>query len=231
MGCPYCQTGKMGLIRSLTAGEIVNQVYSVPETSKVTHVVFMGMGEPLDNLDEVLKACHILTAQWGFAISPQKITVSTVGLSDRLDDFLERSGCNLTMSLYSPFSDERLRMIPAEASNPSAGIIGKMKKAATSGKRRFSIAYMMIRGINDTERHLEELIRILKGSAIRVNILPFHTINSRSTEPPVTARMEYFRHMLVSSGISASVRRSRGNDISAACGLLAAGHIHKKNSC
>ncbi len=227
MGCPYCLTGKMGLIRNLTAGEIVNQVYSIPESSKVTHVVFMGMGEPLDNLEEVLKACRILTAQWGFAISPLKITVSTVGVKSRINDFLEKSGCNLTLSLYSPFPEERLRMIPAETSNPSAEIIETMMRFSSHGKRRFSIAYMMISGVNDTERHLNELIRILKGSVVRVNLLPYHRINSGSAEPATIERVEYFKHMLVNSGISASVRRSRGNDIYAACGLLAAGHILK----
>ena len=223
MKCPFCMTGKMGFIRNLTAGEMINQVLAVPDPGKITHVVFMGMGEPLDNLGEVLKACRILTASWGLALSPRRITVSTVGITGKMQEFLDGSECNLTLSLYSPFPSERASVIPAEKNNPEEGLIELMKKYASRGKRRLSIAYMMINNVNDSDKHLEAIIKLLKGTGIRSNLLPYHSINDDPYESSPVKKMEYFKHRLVISGISASIRKSRGNDISAACGLLASG--------
>jgi 23S rRNA (adenine2503-C2)-methyltransferase len=221
MGCNFCVTGRYGFHGDLSAGDIVNQIIAIPPAEKVTHVVFMGMGEPLDNLGNVIKACKIITSEWGLAISPRNVTVSSVGISPGVDAFLEQSACNLTVSLYSPFSEERVRVIPAESVYPVHEIIKKMKQYPLRKKRRLSIAYVMIKDVNDTGRHMEALADLLKGSEIRVNLLPYH----RSENDPLTSSSEekllYFKHNLVTSGISASVRRSRGADISAACGLLA----------
>jgi 23S rRNA (adenine2503-C2)-methyltransferase len=223
MGCPFCLTSGYGFRGNLSSGEIINQVLSIPEAGSVTHVVFMGMGEPFDNTGEVLKACNILTSQWGMAMSPRNITVSTVGIIDGVRRFLDESDCNLTLSLFSPFSSERLSVIPAEKANPSKDIISIIKSYKARKKRRFSIAYVMIAGINDTDEHLKELINILAGSSLRVNLLPYHPAgNDRFSSSDITT-MQYFRQKLFLSGISASVRRSRGSDISAACGLLAGG--------
>lgn len=230
MGCPFCLTGKMGFNRNLKAGEMISQVLSVPDPGKVTHVVFMGMGEPLDNLGEVIEACRILTASWGLALSPKRITVSTVGITEKIREFLEMSDCNLTLSLYSPFTSERVSVIPTEKKNSATGIIDLMKEYSHKGKRRMSIAYMMINNVNDTEEHLEEIVRLLKGTGIRVNLLPYHRIINDPYETSPVKRMEHFKHSLVISGISASIRRSRGNDISAACGLLASGLNSKTDS-
>jgi len=222
MGCPNCVSGAYGFHGNLTAEEIVMQALSVNSASGVTHVVFMGMGEPMDNLDNVLKACEILTAQWGLALSPRNITVSTTGILSGVKRFLKESDCNLTLSLHSPFSAERAKIIPIESKYPFTDLLAEMKSAKLKKGRRLSVAYMMIDGVNDSDEHLKELILLLKGYDIRVNILPFHKSPDCTLNPSPQERMQYFKHSLVCAGILASIRKSRGGDISAACGLLAA---------
>jgi 23S rRNA (adenine2503-C2)-methyltransferase len=223
MGCPFCLTGRFGFKGDLSAGEIVGQVMSIPYSREITHVVFMGMGEPLDNTEEVLKACSILTSSWGLAISPGNVTVSTVGITPGVKRFLGESVCNLALSLFSPFAEERAKVVPAERKFPAREIIRMLREYPTTGKRRFTIAYVMIAGMNDTESHLDELTELLKGTKIRVNLLRYHATGQDNCTPSSPERMEYFLQKLTDSGISASVRKSRGADISAACGLLAAG--------
>jgi 23S rRNA (adenine2503-C2)-methyltransferase len=223
MGCTFCVTGRYGFRGSLTAGEIVNQIIALPYTDNVTHVVFMGMGEPMDNLENVLKACKIITAEWGLAISSRNVTVSTVGLMPQVDQFLHRSDCNLTLSFFSAFPEERKKMVPAETHTQANGIIDIMKNFHVKKGRRISLAYNMIRGLNDTESHLKGLISILRGSQIRVNLLSYHPGPNDKKCSSSAKRMQFFKHNLVISGISASIRKSRGTDISAACGLLASG--------
>lgn len=225
MGCPFCVTGGYGFHGDLSAGEIVNQVISLPEAREVTHVVYMGMGEPMDNIDNVLKACEIMTAEWGMALGRANVTVSTIGIKPGLMKFLENSQCNITLSLYSPFPDERRKVIPSEAKYPAGELIQIMKEYPAGKKRRFSVAYVMISGVNDTDRHLRELRRIFHGSKIRINLIPYHPVHGSPGKPPSPERMQYFKHELVTFGIQASVRQSRGVDISAACGLLATGLI------
>ena len=228
MGCPFCVTARYGFHGNLDAGDIVNQILGIPPAGNVTHVVFMGMGEPLDNTDNVIKACEILTSEWGMALSPGNITVSTVGITPSVIPFLEKTRCNLTISLFSPFPEERIKFIPAEKKYPVAGIIDILKRFPVKKKRRFSAAFVMISGINDTDRHLDGLKKMLKGSGIRVNLLPYHRIEGDDNVTSSEERMMHFRHNLVISGISASIRRSRGADISAACGLLASGLVQQK---
>jgi len=223
MGCPFCVTSGYGFAGDLTAGEIVNQVISIADAAVVTHVVFMGMGEPMDNLDNVLKACEILTAEWGLSISPRNITVSTVGITPGIVRFLRSSSCNLTVSLHSPYSDERKRIIPVESKYPVHEIIRILKEFPLTKNRRVSIAYIMIKNMNDTDMHLDALKELLKDSDIRVNLLPYHKVAEDINDSSSPERMQYFKHNLIISGISASVRKSRGADISAACGLLATG--------
>lgn len=223
MGCSFCATARFGFKGNLTAGEILNQIISIPHPEDITHVVFMGMGEPMDNLENVLKVCRILTSGWGLSISARHITVSTVGIMPEVEQFLLRSDCNLTLSLFSPFTCEREKVVPAERLYPANIMIELMKKTPAKKKRRLSIAYVMLKNINDTDDHLEELITILKDSVIRVNLLSYHRTPDDQYYSSSAERMQYFKHKLVVSGISASIRKSRGTDISAACGLLAAG--------
>ena len=221
MGCSFCATAAYGFFGNLTAGEIVGQVLSVNATRKVTHVVMMGMGEPMDNLDNVMKACNILTSEWGLALSPGNITVSSVGIMTGIADFLSYSRCNLAISLLSPFPGERKSMVPAESKNPVGEILDFLRGYPLKGKRRISIAYVMIRGTNDTDGHLSALMSLVKGSGIRVNLLAYHPVHDDHKESSAAERMLYFKHRMVTEGISASIRKSRGSDISAACGLLA----------
>ncbi len=223
MGCPFCVTAKYGFHGNLDAHSIVNQIIGIPEASTVTHVVFMGMGEPLDNLENVLKACKIITAEWGLSLSPANVTVSTVGITPGVVRFLEESDCNLTLSLHSPFREERKRVVPVENKYPFHEITEIMKRFPLKKKRRLSIAYIMMEEVNDTNDHLEGLKSLLGGSEIRVNLLPYHPVKDELTRSSSPEKMNYFKHELVISGISASVRKSRGIDISAACGLLASG--------
>jgi 23S rRNA (adenine2503-C2)-methyltransferase len=230
MGCTFCATARYGFRGNLTAGEIINQIIGIPEARSITHIVFMGMGEPLDNLDNVLRACSIINAEWGLAISPRNVTVSTVGLLEGVGRFLQQSECNLTLSLYSPFEEERKMAIPAENSNPMLRITELLKSFPVKKKRRISIAYVMLREFNDTDSHLEALKALLRGSAVRVNLLPYHPVPGNQHTSSSLERMQFFKHSLMMAGISASIRNSRGKDISAACGLLASGLMTDKNS-
>lgn len=225
MGCRFCATGQSGWRGNLTAGELVNQVVSLPH--KVTHVVLMGMGEPGDNIGEVIKALRVLTAEWGLAIGKRRVTVSTVGVTPAVKRLLEETECNITLSLYSPFPGERLEVIPSEAAWTYTETLDLMKKYMADRDRRFTVAYVMVKGKNDTEKHLEELKKILSGTGVRINLLPYHQTGSDSDCSSDRETMMRFKHLLVTSGIGASVRRSRGEDIEAACGMLAAGRTKK----
>jgi 23S rRNA (adenine2503-C2)-methyltransferase len=223
MGCSFCVTAAYGFHGNLSAGEIVNQVLSVSGSEKVTHVVLMGMGEPMDNLDNVLKACQILTSEWGLSLSPRNVTVSTVGIKPAIVKFLVNSECNLVLSLFSPFPEEREGLVPAEKKYPVRDILEILRNYPLRKKRRLSLAYVMIKDVNDSDIHLQELRSLAGGSGIRVNLLPYHQGYKDSKISSSQERMMYFKHNLVTSGISASIRKSRGIDISAACGLLASG--------
>lgn len=221
MGCHFCATGLNGWRGNLTAGEIINQVVSLPH--KVTHVVLMGMGEPGDNIDEVIKALKVLTAEWGMAIGKSRVTVSTVGITPAVKRLLEETECNITLSLYSPFPEERREAIPAETAWPYKESLDLMKTFRPGRYRRFTVAYVMIKGKNDTDKHLEELKRLFSGTGIRVNLLPYHRPGTDGDCSTDSETMMRFKHLLVTSGVGASVRKSRGLDIEAACGMLAAG--------
>jgi 23S rRNA (adenine2503-C2)-methyltransferase len=221
MGCPFCATGKYGFHGNLDTRDIINQVLSLPKAGKVNRVVFMGMGEPMDNLENVLKACSIMTAEWGLSLGCSNITVSTVGITPRVREYLEKSDCNLALSLFSPFPGERIRVVPAEKKYPAIEIIELMKEYAGIKRRRMTVAYIMIKGRNDKEVHLQELRKLFAGSGIRINLLPYHSIPGDSNISSGQETMQYFKHELIMAGISASIRKSRGIDVSAACGLLA----------
>lgn len=227
MGCRFCATGQNGWNGNLTAGEIVNQVISLPY--KITHVVMMGMGEPGDNIDEVIRACTVLTAEWGLAVGRSRVTVSTVGVLPSVVRLLNETDCNITLSLHSPFSEERKAVIPAEGRWPFKETLGLMKNFSIRRNRRFTVAYVMISGVNDSDAHLEPLKMLLTGTGIRVNLLPYHPLAGDSLVSSDTVTMMRFKHLLVTSGIGASVRKSRGADIAAACGMLAANALNDES--
>lgn len=220
MGCMFCLTGKQGFAAQLTAAEIMNQIMSVPEAVKLTNIVFMGMGEPFDNTLALLHALEILTAGYGFGWSPRRITVSSIGLIPGLKVFLEKSECHLAISLHSPFSHERQQLMPVEKAYPLADVLRELKRYDFSKQRRLSFEYILFQGVNDSMRHAVELVKILKGIDCRVNLIRFHEIPGVDLKSPDTEKITFFRDYLTDNGITATIRRSRGEDISAACGML-----------
>ncbi len=220
MGCRFCATGAMGFAHNLTAGEIVSQAASIPETGKLTNIVYMGMGEPLDNLEEVLRSLDILTAPWGWAWSPTRITLSTAGVAPALDEFLTRSKVHLAVSLHNPFADQRAEIMPLQNAQPIERIVEVIRRHDFSGQRRVSFEYIILDGVNDTPAHVRELCRLLNGLPCRINIIRFHKIPGSPFFSPPLPRIEAFRDALTKKGITTTIRSSRGEDIQAACGLL-----------
>lgn len=228
MGCLFCMTGKQGFHGNLCSGDILNQISSLPEREELTNIVYMGMGEPLDNTEEVLKSLEILTSEWGYAMSPRRITVSTIGILPGLKLFLEKSECHLAISLHTPFDEERKALMPIEKIYPVKDVLKEIKKYNWRGQRRVSMEYIMFKDLNDTNRHIEELSRILKGIKCRLNLIRFHAIPDTALKGTTPDRMEEFRDRLNEKGIIATIRRSRGEDILAACGLLSTKTLMQK---
>lgn len=220
MGCLFCMTGKQGLAHDLTAGDIINQVRSVPESETLTNVVYMGMGEPFDNTDEVLKSLEILTSDWGFGWSPSRITVSTVGLVKPVKRFLDESKAHLAVSLHNPFPEQRASIMPVEKAFPAESVVELLRRYDFSGQRRVSFEYIVFEGLNDTPAHIKELARLLNGLKCRINLIRFHAIPGSPFRSPDENTMTRFRDALVKKGIITTIRSSRGEDIQAACGLL-----------
>lgn len=220
MHCKFCMTGKQGFSGNLTADEILNQLFSLPDAHKLTNMVLMGMGEPFDNFDEVIKALAILTSDWGFAWSPRRITVSTVGLVSGIKRFLSESECHLAISLHHPFPEEREKIMPIEKAFSTEKILYELKKNPIKGQRRLSFEYIVFDSLNDTMRHARELTKLLNGIDCRVNLIKFHSTPDSEFKSPSQEKMEQFRNYLNENNIICTIRRSRGEDISAACGLL-----------
>ena len=220
MGCIYCMTARQGFQGNLSSNEILNQFRSMPEYGKLTNMVFMGMGEPLDNIGEILKSLEIMTAEWGYGWSPTRITVSTIGLINTIEEFLEKSRCNLAVSLHSPFEDERKKLIPAQKTNSIREVIDIIKGFDFTRQRRVSFEYILFAGLNDSPAHVKELARLLNGLKCRINIIRFHNIPGSEFRSPETDAIVKFREALNAKGIVATIRTSRGEDIGAACGLL-----------
>lgn len=220
MGCKFCATGRQGLQHSLSAGEIINQILSIPDSAKLTNVVFMGMGEPLDNTDEVLRAIDILTAKWGFGWSPTRITLSTAGVAKELPRFLDESKAHLAISLHNPFHDERAEIMPIEKAYPIREVMDILRRYDFTSQRRVSFEYILMEGLNDSPRHIKELCRLLDGVKCRINLIRFHKIPDSPYYSPSEEQMIAFRNTLTAKGIQTTIRTSRGEDIQAACGLL-----------
>lgn len=220
MNCLFCMTGKQGFTANLTANEILNQIHSLPEADTLTNVVFMGMGEPLDNVEQLFKVLEILTAPYGYAWSPRRITVSTIGVMKGLKRFLEESECHLAISLHSPYPAERLSFMPVEKAFPAKEVIDLIKQYDFSHQRRVSFEYIMFNNLNDSPQHSEALACLLKGISCRVNLIRFHAIPDVDLQSSDMDKMVAFRDALNSRGIICTIRSSRGEDIFAACGML-----------
>ena len=220
MGCRFCATGRQGLQHSLSTNEILNQIESLPERERLTNVVFMGMGEPLDNLDSLLPALEVLTSAWGFGWSPTRITVSTAGVASRLERFLEATQVHLAVSLHNPFPHERAEIMPIEKAWPIREVVEILRRYDFTQQRRVSFEYIVMSGLNDSPRHIRELCRLLDGIKCRINLIRFHKIPGSPYFSPDDRAMIAFRDALTAKGIHTTIRTSRGEDIQAACGLL-----------
>ena len=226
MGCKFCMTGRQGFHGNLAAADILSQFFGIREAGELTNTVFMGMGEPLDNWEEVKRVIEVLTADWGFGWSPKRITLSTIGVLPNLRRYLDECRCHLAVSLHDPFPDERLSLMPAQKAFPIGEVVDLVRQYDFTGQRRVSFEYTMFSGFNDTPRHADALLRLLHGLECRVNLIRFHRIPDFPYGTSSQAAMEAFRDRLSRGGITATIRASRGEDILAACGLLAGLHNH-----
>lgn len=220
MNCSFCMTGKQGFTAQLTPAEILNQIYSLPEAERLTNIVMMGMGEPLDNLEAVLRTLEALTAKWGYSWSPKRITLSTIGLKKGLKRFIEESECHLAISLHSPIPEQRASLMPAEKSFPIKEVVEFLGQYDWSKQRRLSFEYIVFKGVNDSLIFAKELIRLLRGVDCRINLIRFHAIPGVDLEGSDLEALTRLRDYLTSHGIFTTIRASRGEDIFAACGML-----------
>lgn len=228
MNCKFCMTGKQGFTANLTAGQILNQIYSIPERDKLTNIVFMGMGEPFDNLDEVLKVLEILTSEYGYGWSPKRITVSSVGLKKGLERFLNESDCHLAISMHTPIPSQRRDLMPAEKAFSITEIIDILHNYDFSKQRRLSFEYIVFKGVNDSLIYAKEIVKLLRGIECRVNLIRFHAIPNVDLEGVDMETMVAFRDYLTQHGVFATIRASRGEDIFAACGMLSTAKQQKE---
>jgi 23S rRNA (adenine2503-C2)-methyltransferase len=220
MGCKFCMTGTLGFHGHLPVGEILNQIFSIPDSDKLTNIVYMGEGEPMDNIDHVLRSLQVMTAAWGCAWSPKRITVSTVGVVPGLERFLKESECHLAVSLHNPFGAERQEIMPIEKRYHVTDLVAMLKQYDWQHQRRVSFEYICWNGQNDTLRHAKELVRLLKGLPCRINLIRFHAGVDQAFASSDEQQMEWLRDYLSDNGITTTIRRSRGEDILAACGML-----------
>ncbi len=221
MGCKFCMTGRQGFHGNLTTREIIAQFMDVEEAPLLTNAVFMGMGEPLDNWENVRRAIEILCADWGFGWSPKRITLSTIGDLATLKEFLDTTSCHLAVSLHNPFHNERMELMPVESRYPLEDVLKLVRQYDFTGQRRVTFEYIVFAGLNDTKRHADALSRLLRGLECRVNLIRFHKIPDSPFTSGSDALVEQFQKRLEASGVTTTVRASRGEDIMAACGLLA----------
>ncbi len=228
-GCSFCMTGKQGFQANLSAGEILCQLNGIPEKDDITNIVYMGMGEPLDNLHEVLKSLEILTSSYGYAISPYRITISTTGLIPAMRVFLEKSNCHLAVSLHTPFAEERKKIMPVESVYPAADIVKTLKSYSFNRHRKLSFEYIMFKDFNDTRQHVNEIARLLNGLKCRINLIRFHPIPGVPLKSSDNTAIDRFRDCLSEKGLITTIRASRGRDILAACGLLSTRHLINNN--
>ncbi len=222
--CTFCQTARQGFQGNLEADEIINQYHSVPERREITNIVYMGMGEPLDNLSATVGSIAVFTEREGYRLPPRRITVSTVGIHPALEQFLstefEAGAPSLAISLHNPFPEERRQIMPVENGNPIEETVRLLRSNRQDTQRRISFEYTLFAGYNDTRRHVDGIARLLNGLRVRINLIPFHTIPGVQLTPAGMEQLEWFRDQLWRKDIPAFIRRSRGQDINAACGLL-----------
>ncbi|MCT4643355.1 MAG: 23S rRNA (adenine(2503)-C(2))-methyltransferase RlmN [Carboxylicivirga sp.] len=230
MGCLFCMTARQGFQKNLSTNEILNQIASLPERETLTNIVYMGMGEPMDNIDNVLKSLEIITSDWGYAWSPRRINVSTIGIVPAMRRFIEESEAHLAISLHSPFNDERKQLMPVENVYTAEKVVETLRNYDFGRQRRISFEYIMFKGVNDSVKHVNGILQLLNGIKCRINLIHFHPIPNSPLLGSDYKTMEMFRDKLSQKGITTTIRKSRGEDIYAACGLLSTKKLIKDNS-
>lgn len=229
MNCYFCATGRNGFKENLTRAEIINQILTIPLESQqgsqsmreLTNVVFMGMGEPLDNPDALMPVLEILTADWGLGWSPKRITVSTVGKIGALKDLLDNTQVHIAISVHSADARQRESMMPAQRAFPISNVMRLLEGYDFSHQRRLSLEYIMWRNVNDDIAHADMLASLIGRLHCRVNLIRFHKVDGVELVPSSEEKMIIFRNYLNSKGLLCTIRASRGEDIDAACGQLA----------
>jgi 23S rRNA (adenine2503-C2)-methyltransferase len=229
-GCRFCATGGMGLLRSLTAGEIVGQLHAVqrrlgqgaPESAgrPVTNVVFMGMGEPLANLEAVVDAIHILLSDHGPRLSRRHLTVSTVGLVPEMEEFVRRAPAKLAVSLNAPEDELRTSLMPVNRRYPLSALMRACRNLPLHGQDRVTFEYVLLGGVNDRLEDARRLSALLRGVPAKVNLIPYNPCPGLPYRRPEPRSVEAFLEHLASKNLSAFVRKSRGDELMAACGQL-----------
>ena len=230
MGCGFCATARLGLRRHLTPDEIVAQVMFARRhleeeplgCGHLTNIVFMGMGEPLHNLENLIAALGILTAPWGLSISPRRITVSTVGLVPQMRELLERTQANLAVSLSATTEEGRRELMPVTRKYSLQELMDACRELPVPRRRRITFEYVMLAGVNDSDDDARRLVKLLHGIRSKVNLICFNAFADAGYEGSAAERRERFQRLLLDHGVNATIRDSRGPDIAAACGQLAA---------
>lgn len=220
MGCRFCMTGTLGFHGHLAAGDMLNQIFSIPDSQSLTNIVYMGEGEPMDNLDNVLRSLRVMTSSWGCNWSARRITVSSVGVIPALKRYIEESDCHLAISLHNPYGVERQTIMPIEKAYHLSDVLVLLKQYDWQHQRRVSFEYICWHGVNDTPKHANELLRLLRGLDCRVNLIRFHAGVDGAFPASDEEHMQWFRDYLTAHGLTTTIRRSRGEDILAACGML-----------
>ena len=230
MNCLFCMTGKQRYTANLTANEIVNQIFGLPEFEKLTNIVFMGMGEPCDNLDNLLQAIEILTAEYATAWSPHRLTVSSVGIRKGLERLLDSGDYHIAISLHHPVPEQRSELMPAERGYSITEIIELLKRYDFSHQRRLTFEYIVFKGVNDTMFYARKLLQLLEGLDCRINLIRYHSIPGVPLEGVNEEGMTRLRDYLTANGIFTTIRASRGEDIFAACGMLSTVKQNQENN-
>jgi 23S rRNA (adenine2503-C2)-methyltransferase len=229
MGCRFCYTARGGLKRNMTAGEIAWQFSAIErelsaEAGKderaLTNVVFMGMGEPLQNLDNLVDAIEIMTADWGFNFSPKRITVSTVGIIPNLVPLLERTNAQLAISLHASTPAQRAEIVPMEKKYPMLELLAACRALDLPKRRRITFEYVVLAGVNDAPDDAARLAKLLRDIPAKVNLIPFNEFPGAPYRAPAHATVLAFQARLQAAGYDVFIRRRRGEDILAACGQL-----------
>lgn len=223
--CAFCATGQQGLQGNLSAAGILNQYAGCPERDQITNIVFMGMGEPLDNLEAVLRSVEIFSADYAYAKSPTRLTVSTVGILPALETLIKSCSCHVAISLHSPFGEERAAMMPVEKQHPIKEVVEALRAAAIRGQRRLTFEYALFDGVNDSPAHAKAVARLLKDLDCRINLIPFNAVPGSSFIPSPREKVEAFQNILKEAGFVTTIRKSKGRDIAAACGMLSTARL------